>query len=110
LPVRVGRLVELLCETKEDDLLAAVLSDARSQGIAMMDFFCASQRFPAILRRHGFLLGEDSAAAQLPVLFQPIDRQRSGIAFMAYFGNAAEGAEVWDWYVTKADGDQDRPN
>jgi hypothetical protein len=39
-----------------------------------------------------------------------VDRRRSGIRFMASLGNVPEAAEVQDWYVTKSDGDQDRPN
>lgn len=115
LPVRVGRLVELILDVKHPSdvdacLLRAVLDDARSQGVAMMDFFCASHRLSEVMTRHGFLPGESEPASRIPMLFQPVDRRRSGIRFMAHLGNIAEAAEVQDWYVTKSDGDQDRPN
>lgn len=115
LPVRVGHLVELISEAGrrfdgEGILLQSVFDDARVQGVAAIDFFCASRRFSASLARCGFLSGEDPAIAQIPILFQPLDRRRAGIPFMAYLGNIPEGTEVQDWYVTKGDGDQDRPN
>jgi hypothetical protein len=91
-------------------LLEAVLEDARSQGVAVMDFFCASQRLSTVMTRHGFLPGESEPAARIPMLFQPVDRRRSGIRFMVSLGSIPEAAEVQDWYVTKSDGDQDRPN
>jgi len=87
-----------------------VMEDAKSQGVAVMDFFNASKRLADVMTRHGFLPGESEPAMQIPMLFQPVDRRRSGIRFMASLGNVPEAAEVQDWYVTKSDGDQDRPN
>jgi len=112
LPVRVGRITELVAQTEDSEaiMLAAVIEDARSQQAAALDFFCASQRLAGALAHQGFLPGEHPLAAQIPVLYQPLDRRRTGIAFMAYLGNVPEGAAALDWYVTKADGDQDRPN
>ena len=115
LPVRVGRLVELILDVKHPSdadtcLLKAVLDDARSQGVAVMDFFCASHRLSGVMARHGFLPGQNEPASRIPMLFQPVDRRRSGIRFMVNLGNVPEAAEVQDWYVTKSDGDQDRPN
>jgi GNAT superfamily N-acetyltransferase len=114
-PVRVGRMVELILDvTRPSDsdgvLLRAVMEDAKSQGVAVMDFFNASKRLADVMTRHGFLQGESEPAVQIPMLFQPVDRRRSGIRFMASIGNVPEAAEVQDWYVTKSDGDQDRPN
>jgi acyl carrier protein len=111
LPVRVGRLVELITEPGPDgSLLNGVVSDARSMGVAVMDFFCASQRMAGLLARNGFLPAETEPEARIPLLFQPLDRRRAGIRFMHNLGSAAEAGQVRDWYVTKSDGDQDRPN
>ncbi|HUI06196.1 MAG TPA: acyl carrier protein [Verrucomicrobiae bacterium] len=114
-PLRVGRLVELILDVNHSSdvdaaLLGAVLDDARSQGVVMMDFFCASGRLSEVMTRHGFLPGEREPASRIPMLFQPVDRRRSGIRFMAHLGSVPEAAAVRDWYVTKSDGDQDRPN
>jgi acyl carrier protein len=115
LSVRVGRLVELIVDMEnpsgaESCLLGAMLDDARSQGVAVMDFFCASRRMPELMTRYGFLSGQSEPASRIPMLFQPLDRRRSGIRFMVNPGSIPEAAEVQDWYVTKSDGDQDRPN
>lgn len=108
---RVGRIVELVSETGvERCLLKAVIDDARLHDVAVLDFFCSSRRFSTIMGQCGFLPAEDKAAVEIPTLFQPIDRRRTGIPFMAYLLNVPDATEPHDWYVTKGDGDQDRPN
>ena len=62
------------------------------------------------MRDHGFLPGTQTAAARFPLLFHPIDRRKTGIRFLANFQYMPEAAHVDEWYVSKADGDQDRPN
>jgi GNAT superfamily N-acetyltransferase len=110
-PVRMGRIVELVAESSlEKCLLKTVIDDARSQDVVALDFFCSSRRFSSVMARCGFLAGGDKATDQIPTLFQPIDRRRTGIPFMAYLRNVPDATEFRDWYVTKGDGDQDRPN
>lgn len=111
LPARVGRIVELVSERdQEGHLLEAMQDDARAQGVALLDFFCASQRFSGVLAQCGFLPGEEEPAVRIPILYQPLDRRRTGIPFMAYLGKVQGAGSTKDWYVTKGDGDQDRPN
>jgi hypothetical protein len=74
-----------------------------------VDFFCSSRRVADPFLDCGFLPGTESPAAEIPMLFQPVDRSRAGVLFMAHLGGAPDGAEA-DWYVTTADGDQDRPS
>ena len=62
------------------------------------------------MTQHGFLPGDHEAARQIPILYQPINRRRAGIRFMADLQNVGGPDNVHQWYVTKADGDQDRPN
>lgn len=107
----VGRIVELVAdEGYEDRLLGALVDDARSSGVALLDFFCSSGRFAAAMARSGFLAGDRAPANEIPILFQPIDRRRSGIHFMARARDGRAITDADDWYVTKGDGDQDRPN
>lgn len=109
--LRVGRIVEMVAIAEaEDSLMSAMLSDASDQMVVALDFFCAGRQFDELLERHGFLTGEDSRAQQIPMLYQPIDRRRAGIRFLADLSKAPESARVKHWYVTKSDGDQDRPN
>lgn len=110
---RVGRLVEYLEAVDRDRpdsaLLAAVLADARSMGVSLVDFFCADPAPARRLAQHGFV-ADPALLSPVPVLFQPIDRGRSGIPFMAQSTRPGVAVAVQPWYVTKGDGDQDRPN
>lgn len=111
LPVCVGRLVELFSDSPADaQLIDAVLGDARTRDVAFVDFFCSHPGVSETMSRAGFVGHEAPAATSLPSLFQPIDRRRRGIPFMAYLANDPQAQAVRSWYVTKGDGDQDRPN
>jgi hypothetical protein len=107
---KVGRLVELVAEpATADALLRAALHDARAQGAVLIDFFCSSVALTSVLQARGFLAGPESPVAELPMLFQPLDRRRSAIYFMAYLAKLPSATDL-RWYVTKSDADQDRPN
>jgi hypothetical protein len=62
------------------------------------------------LEAAGFLPGECPPGSSIPILFQPVDRTRTGILFMANLQKAPAAETVEEWYVTKSDGDQDRPS
>ncbi len=109
--VCVSRIVELVAEPKYVDvLLGQVTADARQAGAVAIDAFFGDRELHDDLCRAGFVSGDDPAAQQIPVLYQPIDRRRAGIRFLADLRNIAEADQLSRWYVTKADGDQDRPN
>lgn len=111
MPVKVGRLVDLVAKSPAaHGLVSAVLDDARAQGVALVDFFCSSPLVATVLRAHGFIPGPEPAVEQVPMLFQPLDRRRIAMHFMAYLAKIPARAGVQSWYVTKSDGDQDRPN
>ncbi len=110
IPVRVGRLVEFLASPAVSGaLIDAVIDDALGEGVSALDFFCSRRDIGPLLAR-GFLPGEHPVAAQIPIVFQPVDRRRCGIPFMAHLTNLPVRERALDWYVTKGDGDQDRPN
>lgn len=111
LPVRVGRIVELVAERDfETRILNAIVTDARSNEVAALDFFCASDRLSNVFTECGFLPGTHPSVTDIPLLYQPIDRRKTGITFLADLQNIPDVAGIEDWYVTKSDGDQDRPN
>jgi hypothetical protein len=106
--ITVGRMVELIAAPDEAALLAAAMTDdAAREGAALVDFFCPLQRLMEPLTAAGF---SHDASARFPMLFQPIDRSRTGVLFMADLRKCPRAAARMDWYVTTADGDQDRPN
>jgi hypothetical protein len=78
--------------------------------VALVDFFASSPQMAPALRALGFLTGEEGPVAQIPMLFQPIDRQRVAIHFMALGTRMSDEAGLASWYVTKGDADQDRPS
>lgn len=111
LPVKIGRIVELVTELgAASSLIRSVASDARAAGVAVLDFFCSSRLLEEPLIREGFLRGDAEPASKIPLVFQPIDRNRAGIRFMADVSKLANAVPIDDWYVTSGDGDQDRPN
>jgi hypothetical protein len=111
LSVSVGRLVELVSEPDgANALLGAVLDDARAQQVALVDFFSSSSQMTSALRAFGFLTGEEGPVGQIPLLFQPVDRQRASIHFMAQLTRVAGAPGLGGWYITKSDADQDRPS
>jgi hypothetical protein len=110
-PIRIGRLLELIGDNEYVSvLLGSVIEDARAEGAAAVDFFCGSPRLAPPLEEAGFLPGAQPSASSIPILFQPVDRTRTGILFMANLQKAPGATAVTDWYVTKSDGDQDRPS
>jgi hypothetical protein len=109
-PVQLGRIVEVIGEeAAASALVATIVNEAASRGLAALDFFCSSPQLASTMRAHGFLAGDESPAAQLPMLFQPLDHRRSAIHFMAHLPRDHAPA-ISHWYVTKSDADQDRPN
>ena len=107
LSTNVGRLVELISEPGFDAcLLDAVVEDARAHQVVLLDFFCSSRRVSRLMIQSGFSL---TSGDLFPVLFQPVDRAKRRIAFVARLGGGHHTTDL-DWYVTKGDGDQDRPN
>lgn len=109
--VRFGRVVELFAgEGDAAALLDAIRADADSQDVAALDFFCTSPHVSRALSAVGFVHGEGTAAAHLPMLLQPLDYRRSAIHFMALAGAALDPPGSTPWYITRSDADQDRPN
>jgi GNAT superfamily N-acetyltransferase len=109
--VRIGRIVELVATDRAvADLIAAVSEHARSRGIVLLDFFCASRRLDAALLAQGFGRGDMGRALDIPYRFQPVDRRRGGIACVVHVDGGDMPRACDDWYVTKGDSDQDRPN
>jgi hypothetical protein len=110
MPIRIGRVVELVSAAgAEDGLLRALLDDARSQNVALMDLFCSSARVAPALQRNGWV-PETEAPAEIPILFQPPVPGRRGIPFLGHLRKIDACDDIDRWYVTKGDGDQDRPN
>lgn len=114
---RALRIVEFLGSAAgKATLVRAILEAARDSGAAMADFYCSSARTAQALERAGFSREiEDSPGAVFPSRFQPLEPEHSPVTALvrlppAWCGTLPELVADGRLYITKSDGDQDRPN
>jgi hypothetical protein len=90
------------------DLARALLARFRDAGCAFADFVCSSTAYGATLAEAGWTF-EDPQRAALPVRLQPVERAtfRYNLEYGAASGLARP--ELGVAYVTRGDGDADRP-
>jgi hypothetical protein len=104
----VMRIVDLLAQAEhQDDLLRAVLRQARECGAAIVDFYCSLDCYDAACRRAGFFDEAEHGDRRIAARFQPLTLRKTTIRVTA--SGSGERAALRDWYVTKGDSDQDRP-
>jgi len=115
-PIRVLRIVEFLGSAAAQEVLVrAALDAARDAGAAVGDFYCASPRVARPLAQAGFALAPtDAAGGLLPSRFQPLESQYFPMTTLlrlpgAWRGRVQDLLDEGRLYITKSDGDQDRP-
>jgi hypothetical protein len=113
----VLRVVEFLATPPAATALAhAVLQAARQLGVAYADFYCSSAVAARGLEDVGFKLEnttEDQPA--FPTRLQPLEKGRFAMTGLLRLPPGMRGqlnnlVRAGRLYVTKSDGDQDRPN
>ena len=114
---RVLRIVEFLASAEgEGSLARSVLAAARDSGAAVGDFYCSSAQAARALARVGFKLQDaDGLGAAFPTRLQPVQTAYFPMTTLirlpqAWRGTLQQLAKDGRLYVTKSDGDQDRPN
>jgi RimJ/RimL family protein N-acetyltransferase len=110
----VFRILDLVFRDRESGaaLASELMKTARAQGAAFADFYCTSAAAAAPLESLGFVR-ESSLERHLPALFQPLDFRRHDMnaAFWSHGRHDAhERYSDLALYVTRIEGDQDRPN
>lgn len=110
----VYRILDLLAVDADCGaaLAHALCTDARQCGTAFADFYCTRAESAAPLEALGFVR-EDRLPRPLPALFQPLDFRPHAINAAFWMRGRADATEVFshpDLYVTRIEGDQDRPN
>jgi hypothetical protein len=110
----VYRILDLVAADAECGaaLAHALSTDARQHGAAFADFYCTRAASAAPLEALGFVR-EARLPRPLPVLFQPLDFRPHAINAAFWMRGRTDAAEVFshpDLYVTRIEGDQDRPN
>jgi hypothetical protein len=116
-PERVLRVVEYLASPQAEAALAqAVVQAGRQQGAAFADFYCSAPRAARGLEGLGFKLarGEPGEPA-FPCRLQPLEGGHFRMTGLLQLpprlrGNVARLIDAGRLYVTKSDGDQDRPS
>ena len=104
----VIRIIDLLASgATQDALLRTALQIARSRGAILADFFCSLTCYDSALQRAGFFDEADHQDGRIAALFQPLDFRKTGIRVLV---SAPAGKTAADWYISKGDSDQDRPN
>jgi GNAT superfamily N-acetyltransferase len=114
---RVLRIVELLGERSALRVLAAAeMENAKRDGVAFADYHAISGQFAAPLEDLGFQrVDADERGGVIPQRFQPLEFGKRPLtsAFRLSKRLAADVGtmiERGDFYVSRADGDQDRPS
>ena len=106
----VLRVVDLLARPEDQlALLSAVVGAGQERGAAIVDFFCSLDCYPPALSAAGFFDEAKHSDGHFAALFQPLDFRRTSIRVLASCPGWNQG-RLEDWYITKADSDQDRPN
>lgn len=104
------RVVDVLARPEHQlALFCEVVFAGKARGAAIVDFFCSLDRYDAALKAAGFFNEAEHSDSRIAALFQPLDFRKTGIRVLASCPGWSNGS-LGDWYITKADSDQDRPN
>jgi GNAT superfamily N-acetyltransferase len=113
--VRVLRILEFMAlQSGQEELALSVIGRAVDEKCAFADAFGLSGRPVRGLLEAGAFRENQESGFNLPFLFQPTDHDRTGMNFVARSSVSYRGApahlDLSDWYLSKGDCDQDRPN
>ena len=112
---QIGRILEFIYEDIDYGIELVKKLQALLDNLLFWDFYCLSSITALALERCGFVrLDSDEKKKYIPTRFQPIDYEIMNIKGAIRLNNKAKKIinMVTDqqWYVTRGDGDQDRPN
>ena len=113
---QIGRLVEFLPASQENArrLLSAFAGELRGAGALGADYYGFHGQTRGWLQEFGFTpTASHPEGDSIPTRFQPLDGKGGGILSAMFL--KADAPRCWEadscqWYWTKADSDQDRPN
>ena len=113
--INVLRIVEFMAlPNAQEELGLSVMAYATDESCAFADAFGLSEKPVRGLLKAGAFNEDEEPDLLLPYLLQPIDYRRSGVNFIARSQVSFKGVEahfnLTDWYLSKGDCDQDRPN
>lgn len=111
----VIRITELIGEDNYIPQLikSTVLQQKTSADVSWIDFFCSHSQICGLVSSLGFKTPEELRPCVFPVFCNPIDYNKKKYPFMFWSRDESFYAKLPkfnDWYITKGDGDADRPN
>lgn len=112
---QVVRIVELFGRPEIlGEFVNYVLKQKMSfETLAWIDWFCSDPRFMLPLKSLGFVPEQELLPLVIPIFCSPIDYYKKKYTLMFWVKDSQAFGDIpsiHHWYVTKGDGDSDRPN
>lgn len=112
---KIGRIVDFIsCDEAEEFTLFKLVEFCKQESINLIDFFFTGNFHIQSLKNIGFEEANKEPYSLIPILFNPINRERKFINFIFNIVNKDFNdnriRDISNWYITKGDGDQDRSN
>jgi len=106
------RIVEFLpvSDANARNLMSICLFDGAKEGAVAADFYCYSAELMQTLKRIGFFISDDTSGVCLPNHTQPIAQGSNIRSTIKVFSDKGHAHQDTEWYWTRSDSDQDRPN
>ena len=109
------RIVELLGrkESVQELIKNTVLTKDVSADVGWIDWFCSNESICETVKPLGFVTPDELFPAVVTIFTKPVDYYKTTYPFMFWSKDASlyKTLPTFDkWYVTKGDGDADRPN
>ncbi|MEK7524460.1 MAG: GNAT family N-acetyltransferase [Patescibacteria group bacterium] len=110
----LARIVDFVgLEHTESNILQTFISEVANK-VDMVDFMASGQYYHESLKQLGFFNVYGTPFEYLPMYFNPVSYSKNYINFCAWQRDESIDKDVFynhnNWYLTRADGDQDRPN
>ena len=111
---KIARIIDFVVDNKVENLFVSYLNNVfLKEGADMADFLFTGDYYKESFMNNKWFLTKNTEMSKYPILFNPVHRGRFDINFMAYKNDDSISDSFYNfdsWFVTKGDGDQDRPN
>lgn len=112
---KAARIIDFMSLPETEIVALQALTFAVSQAkIDFIDYFFSGQEHRESLIQLGFKNSKEKGYRNIPLLLNPVDKTRKAINWVAYTKDPLLSDNILpnpdNWYITKGDGDQDRPN
>lgn len=115
-PCLIGHILDLI---GYDDAVGPLIAKAEEfmteNKVDLIDYFSTGSFHHQDFINLGYHDDKQAPYGRFPIYFNPVDWQKTNkINLLVYYGKALQNkdrlCEIDNWYITKGDGDKDRPN